>query len=172
MGSLLGSLNAGEALLSNSATFQTMVGVVGASNALPFIHVGVEDAAVLARESDKDLTTGYGVVSLPEDGGGLSLESIAGGGPNTYEGRGSVELQLVDPILTVDQGDANVAAAWLAFTTVLDGIIEDIQALSGTGVLMNVLGIEVLQAPVMNPKDEKTGKGEYFWASLRLDWGP
>ncbi len=172
MGSLLGSLNAGAALLSNSATFMTMVGVIDAAAALPFIHVGVEDAAVLARESNNDLKKGYGVVSFPEDGGGLTLESVAGGRSNTYEGRGTVEVQIVDPIATIDQGDANVAAAWLAFTTVFDGIIEDIKALSGTGVLMNVLGVEVLQAPVMNPKDEKTGKGEYFWASLRLDWGP
>jgi len=154
--------------LSQSAKFQSFVGVATAVLALDHIYIDGFPAPSGGRWTLTQLQTAarpFALISVASQG--YQSDPVAGAGPGQdRDRRMQFHVRLERDVAAIDEDDPD--AIFFIIGDLWGGIIGDLEQLSGTGGLAN---IEHVQAPpwTRTHRNEETGVGDAVSIELILD---
>lgn len=141
-------------MLSECATFRTWVGAANPTAALAFIHIAASTSSA----------TRQAVVDLTDD---FNKEQIAGGGATYLVTSGSTVIKFMSTATPSATYEDNA----YEFYNFLGGVWEELAAQSGTSGNVNIRAMTITEKPWRSQEDDGDTDGDYWYASILLNWG-
>jgi hypothetical protein len=158
--------------LADCSTFRNGVGAGDAPTALE--HVFYEALPPPAEGSEYSAAElvgyrPYALVSMEVENG-FQAAADAHGSHFEFDESGVLSVWFednVEPSIAEQHGEIS-----RRFLNVVGSIVDELQALAGTGGYLAAQAIEVVMGPGRGALDERSAQGDYVALRLRIAWGP